>query len=116
MQGFFRTFGLICVNFDAAFRLAVMFIPNLSVICHLFQLILSDVFQRSIYGIHHSCQQYEAMAFLDCAYLFIEFALYSNAQCTVLCQPCSIWLVFLFLGSWTLMVNFLSSMARLYGK
>jgi ATP-binding cassette, subfamily G (WHITE), member 2, SNQ2 len=29
MQGFFRTFGLICVNFDSAFRLAVFFIPNL---------------------------------------------------------------------------------------
>ncbi|TFK42022.1 pleiotropic drug resistance ABC transporter [Crucibulum laeve] len=28
MQGFFRTFGLICVNFDSAFRLAVFFIPN----------------------------------------------------------------------------------------
>ncbi|KAF8079124.1 ABC-2 type transporter-domain-containing protein [Lyophyllum atratum] len=28
MQGFFRTFGLICSNFDAAFRLAVFFIPN----------------------------------------------------------------------------------------
>ncbi|RDB26527.1 ABC transporter G family member 11 [Hypsizygus marmoreus] len=29
MQGFFRTFGLVCSNFDAAFRLAVFFIPNL---------------------------------------------------------------------------------------
>lgn len=29
MQGFFRTFGLLCKNFDAAFRLAVFFIPNL---------------------------------------------------------------------------------------
>lgn len=29
MQGFFRTFGLICFNFDSAFRLAVFFIPNL---------------------------------------------------------------------------------------
>jgi ATP-binding cassette, subfamily G (WHITE), member 2, SNQ2 len=29
MQGFFRTFGLICSNFDSAFRLAVFFIPNL---------------------------------------------------------------------------------------
>lgn len=29
MQGFFRTFGLLCFNFDAAFRLAVFFIPNL---------------------------------------------------------------------------------------
>lgn len=28
MQGFFRTFGLICFNFDSAFRLAVFFIPN----------------------------------------------------------------------------------------
>ncbi|RDB29035.1 ABC transporter G family member 11 [Hypsizygus marmoreus] len=28
MQGFFRTFGLICSNFDAAFRLATFFIPN----------------------------------------------------------------------------------------
>ncbi|KAG6817582.1 hypothetical protein H0H87_006959 [Tephrocybe sp. NHM501043] len=28
MQGFFRTFGLICSNFDSAFRLAVFFIPN----------------------------------------------------------------------------------------
>jgi ATP-binding cassette subfamily G (WHITE) protein 2 (SNQ2) len=29
--GFFRTFGLICTNFDVAFRLAVFFIPNLCV-------------------------------------------------------------------------------------
>lgn len=29
MQGFFRTFGLLCFNFDSAFRLAVFFIPNL---------------------------------------------------------------------------------------
>jgi ATP-binding cassette subfamily G (WHITE) protein 2 (SNQ2) len=29
MQGFFRTFGLMCFNFDSAFRLAVFFIPNL---------------------------------------------------------------------------------------
>ncbi|KAF5385059.1 hypothetical protein D9615_001097 [Tricholomella constricta] len=28
MQGFFRTFGLLCSNFDSAFRLAVFFIPN----------------------------------------------------------------------------------------
>ncbi|KAJ7150350.1 ABC-2 type transporter-domain-containing protein [Mycena filopes] len=28
MQGFFRTFGLICTNFNVAFRLAVFFIPN----------------------------------------------------------------------------------------
>ncbi|KAG6820654.1 hypothetical protein H0H93_013505 [Arthromyces matolae] len=28
MQGFFRSFGLICSNFDSAFRLAVFFIPN----------------------------------------------------------------------------------------
>lgn len=28
MQGFFRTFGLLCFNFDSAFRLAVFFIPN----------------------------------------------------------------------------------------
>ncbi len=31
MQGFFRTFGLICVNFNVAFRLATFFIPNLYV-------------------------------------------------------------------------------------
>ncbi|KAI8981169.1 ABC-2 type transporter-domain-containing protein [Trametes punicea] len=29
MQGFFRTFGLMCSNFDFAFRLAVFFIPNM---------------------------------------------------------------------------------------
>ena len=29
MQGFFRTFGLLCFNFHSAFRLAVFFIPNL---------------------------------------------------------------------------------------
>ena len=29
MQVFFRTFGLMCFNFDSAFRLAVFFIPNL---------------------------------------------------------------------------------------
>lgn len=28
MQGFFRTFGLVCVSFDAAFRLAAFFVPN----------------------------------------------------------------------------------------
>ncbi|KAK1229304.1 ATP-binding cassette transporter snq2 [Marasmius sp. AFHP31] len=28
MQGFFRTFGMLCSNFDSAFRLAVFFIPN----------------------------------------------------------------------------------------
>ncbi|KAJ7651525.1 pleiotropic drug resistance ABC transporter [Mycena polygramma] len=28
MQGFFRSFGLICTNFNVAFRLAVFFIPN----------------------------------------------------------------------------------------
>ncbi|KAK7025463.1 ATP-binding cassette transporter snq2 [Paramarasmius palmivorus] len=28
MQGFFRTFGLFCTNFDSAFRLATFFIPN----------------------------------------------------------------------------------------
>ncbi|CAK5280362.1 unnamed protein product, partial [Mycena citricolor] len=28
MQGFFRTFGVLCTNFDVAFRLAVFFIPN----------------------------------------------------------------------------------------
>ena len=29
MQGFFRTFGIICTNFDSAFRLATFFIPNM---------------------------------------------------------------------------------------
>ncbi|KDQ63067.1 hypothetical protein JAAARDRAFT_119769 [Jaapia argillacea MUCL 33604] len=29
MQGFFRTFGLLCSNFDSAFRLAVFFVPNM---------------------------------------------------------------------------------------
>ena len=29
MQGFFRTFGLLCQNFDVAFRIATFFIPNL---------------------------------------------------------------------------------------
>lgn len=29
MQSLFRTFGLICFDFNAAFRLAVFFIPNL---------------------------------------------------------------------------------------
>ncbi|THV06484.1 hypothetical protein K435DRAFT_825902 [Dendrothele bispora CBS 962.96] len=28
IQGFFRTFGLLCTNFDSAFRLATFFIPN----------------------------------------------------------------------------------------
>ncbi|KAK0208987.1 ABC-2 type transporter-domain-containing protein [Desarmillaria ectypa] len=28
MQGFFRTFGLLCKNFDVAFRLGTFFIPN----------------------------------------------------------------------------------------
>ena len=42
MQGFFRTFGLICVNFDSAFRLAVFFVPNLSVLVQAFHLIVSE--------------------------------------------------------------------------
>lgn len=29
MQGFFRTFGIMCTNFDSAFRLATFFIPNM---------------------------------------------------------------------------------------
>lgn len=29
MQGFFRTFGIMCSNFDTAFRLATFFIPNM---------------------------------------------------------------------------------------
>ncbi|KAI0081165.1 hypothetical protein K474DRAFT_1657026 [Panus rudis PR-1116 ss-1] len=29
MQGFFRTFGLMCTSFDVAFRLATFFIPNM---------------------------------------------------------------------------------------
>ncbi|KII93944.1 hypothetical protein PLICRDRAFT_36161 [Plicaturopsis crispa FD-325 SS-3] len=29
MQGFFRTFGLLCTNFDSAFRLATFFVPNM---------------------------------------------------------------------------------------
>ncbi|KAI0673639.1 ABC-2 type transporter-domain-containing protein [Trametes maxima] len=29
MQGFFRTFGNMCTNFDSAFRLATFFIPNM---------------------------------------------------------------------------------------
>lgn len=30
MQGFFRTIGLLCTSFDSAFRLAALFIPNVS--------------------------------------------------------------------------------------
>ncbi|TFK26772.1 ABC-transporter [Coprinopsis marcescibilis] len=33
MQSFFRTFGLICFDFNAAFRLAVFFIPNFIQYC-----------------------------------------------------------------------------------
>ncbi|KAI6133706.1 pleiotropic drug resistance ABC transporter [Pisolithus croceorrhizus] len=29
LQGFFRTLGLLCVNFDSAFRLVAVFVPNL---------------------------------------------------------------------------------------
>ncbi|EJC98670.1 uncharacterized protein FOMMEDRAFT_170902 [Fomitiporia mediterranea MF3/22] len=29
MQGFFRTMGLLCVNFDSAFRIATFFVPNM---------------------------------------------------------------------------------------
>ncbi|KAI6120967.1 pleiotropic drug resistance ABC transporter [Pisolithus croceorrhizus] len=29
MQGFFRTLGLICANFDSAFRLVTLFLPNM---------------------------------------------------------------------------------------
>lgn len=29
MQGFFRSFGLLCTNFDSAFRLATFFVPNM---------------------------------------------------------------------------------------
>jgi ABC-type multidrug transport system permease subunit len=30
MQGFFRTFGLLCQSFESAFRLSVFFIPNMA--------------------------------------------------------------------------------------
>ncbi|KAG7452088.1 uncharacterized protein BT62DRAFT_882231 [Guyanagaster necrorhizus] len=33
MQGFFRTFGLLCQNFDVAFRLGTFFIPNFVEYC-----------------------------------------------------------------------------------
>ncbi|KAH7886334.1 pleiotropic drug resistance ABC transporter [Phlebopus sp. FC_14] len=33
MQGFFRTFGLLCANFDSAFRLATFFLPNMVQYC-----------------------------------------------------------------------------------
>ena len=29
MQGFFRSFCLLCSNFDSAFRLATFFVPNM---------------------------------------------------------------------------------------
>lgn len=29
MQGFFRTLGLLCTNFDSAFRIAAFFVPNM---------------------------------------------------------------------------------------
>lgn len=29
VQGFFRTFGLLCSNFDTAFRISVLFVPNI---------------------------------------------------------------------------------------
>ena len=29
MQGFFRTLGLLCTNFDSAFRVATFFVPNM---------------------------------------------------------------------------------------
>lgn len=29
LQGFFRTFGLLCVSFDSAFRLATFFLPSM---------------------------------------------------------------------------------------
>jgi len=29
LQGLFRTFGLLCVNFESAFRLSIFFLPNL---------------------------------------------------------------------------------------
>lgn len=32
LQAFFRLFGLLCKNFDSAFRLAVFFIPNMWVL------------------------------------------------------------------------------------
>jgi len=29
IQGFFRTFGLMCSNFDTAFRMSILFVPNI---------------------------------------------------------------------------------------
>ena len=33
MQGFFRTMGLFCSNFDSAFRIATFFVPNMISYC-----------------------------------------------------------------------------------
>lgn len=33
MQGFFRTMGLLCSNFDSAFRIATFFVPNMVSYC-----------------------------------------------------------------------------------
>lgn len=33
MQGFFRTMGLLCTNFDSAFRIATFFVPNMVSYC-----------------------------------------------------------------------------------
>lgn len=33
MQGFFRTMGLLCTNFDSAFRIATFFVPNMISYC-----------------------------------------------------------------------------------
>lgn len=29
IQGFFRTFGMICANFDVAIRVAILFVPSI---------------------------------------------------------------------------------------
>ena len=40
MQGLFRTFGLLCIDFFAAFWLAVFFLPNLIQVISSYQVIV----------------------------------------------------------------------------
>ena len=97
MQGFFRTFGLLCVNFDSAFRLAVFFVPNLSAFIHAFHMIFSDDFLvSSMRG-----TWFRSIAWRDgfsgsCVISPSVSVLRLKILCTVLHQSCGLWFVLAF--------------------
>ena len=102
MQGFFRTFGLICVNFDSAFRLAVFFVPNLSVLVQAFHLIVSEDLSVS----NMQATSFRSTVWRDgfsgsCVISSVS-VLRSKILCTVLHQPCGLWFVLVLPGCYGL--------------